>query len=281
MLELHERNQRQRANWNQASGRAWVETQDLLDRLFQPVADRLIEEGFPGQNRRVLDIGCGAGATTIAMARRLGGQGLCLGVDISEPLVELARTRVASADAGALRFILADAQTHSFEQHRFDAAISRFGVMFFDAPESAFTNIRRAVRPGGKLAFSAWRSPAENPFFGIALDAARPLLPDLCTPAADGPGQFAFADAARVERLLVCAGWHDVRWEPFEVPATLTRRDLYRYVTNMGPVGLALQSLVEPRRSQVIAALRSAYEPLVRQGLAELDLGCWLFTARS
>lgn len=123
----------------------WVEMQDALDRMFAPFATRLIEVAFPREGGRVLDVGCGAGATTLAMARRLGPTGLCLGVDISGPLVTAAKARAVAEGVVSAAFLRGDAQTHAFAPASFDAVISRFGVMFFDDPEAAFGNIRRTA----------------------------------------------------------------------------------------------------------------------------------------
>src|SRR5262249_54018351 len=159
------------------------------------------------EGSRVLDVGCGAGATTFAMARRLGAAGRCVGVDISEPLLTAAKAHASTKGARNADFLHADAQTHRFEPESFDAVISGFGVMFFEDPEVAFANLRRATRDSGKLAFVAWRSPAENPFMIAARRAAEPLLPNM--PAADpnAPGQFAFADGERVRGILERSGW--------------------------------------------------------------------------
>lgn len=188
MSEARIANQDQVALWNEASGRTWVEMQQVLDRMLAPLAAPLIDAAFPGQEGRVLDVGCGSGATTLAMAKRLGASGGCVGVDISGPLLAAAKSRAASEAISSVTFVQADAQTHAFDPGSFDAMISRFGVMFFDEPEAAFNNIRRALRVGGKLAFVAWRSPAENPFMTTAKRAAEPLLTNLPKPDPNAPG---------------------------------------------------------------------------------------------
>src|SRR5438477_6331618 len=193
MSEAQQVNRDQAALWNGSSGGAWVEMQDVLDRVLAPFATLLIKEAALDEGGRALDVGCGAGATTISIARHLGPRGLCVGVDISEPLLEVAKERAIAEKLGAAAFVQADAQTYAFEPGRFDSVVSRFGVMFFDDPEAAFVNIRRAARSDAKLAFVAWRSPAENPFMTTAARAAEPLLPNLSRPEVGAPGQFAFA----------------------------------------------------------------------------------------
>ncbi|MFT3774835.1 MAG: class I SAM-dependent methyltransferase [Minicystis sp.] len=281
MSEPHPPNREQAARWNEASGRTWVELQEVLDGMLAPLAVPLLDEGFPGAGGRVLDIGCGAGATTLAMARRLGPSGFCLGADISGPLVAAAKARAAAEGVAAAAFVQVDAQTHGFEPEHFDAVVSRFGVMFFDDPAAAFANIRRAARRKAKLAFVAWRSPAENPFMTVAGRAAAPFLPDV--PAADpsAPGQFAFADGDRVQRILSASGWADVDIRPLDAPTSVAEKDLLAYATRLGPVGSMMGDADEPARARVVEAIRAAFAPFVRDGAAHFTAACWLVSARA
>jgi SAM-dependent methyltransferase len=283
MVDDQQTNHAQAALWNEAAGRNWVEMQNVLDGMFAPLESLLVKESFPGEGGRVLDVGCGAGATTLAMARRLGATGLCLGLDISAPLTEAARARAAAEGIQSAAFMQADAQTHGFEPGSFDSVISRFGVMFFDDPTAAFANLRRAVRPEGKLTFVAWRSPAENPFMTTAARAAEPLLPTLSTisPAPGAPGQFAFAEEDRVRRILDASGWKKIDLRPIDVPGTLTEKDLMDYISKLGPVGLALRDVDESTRARTIKTVRSAFEPFVQNGAAHFTMACWLVSARA
>ncbi|XXY49211.1 class I SAM-dependent methyltransferase [Sorangium sp. So ce269] len=281
MSEANQPNRDQAALWNEAGGPIWVEMQEVLDAVLAPFGAPLLEEGFPGEGGRVLDVGCGAGATALAMARRLGPTGLCLGVDISGPLVAAARARAAAEGLASAAFVQADAQTHRFEPDHFDAVISRFGVMFFDDPAAAFANIRSAARRSAKLTFVAWRSPAENPFMTTAARAAAPFLPHLPVPAPDAPGQFAFADRDRVQRILDASGWTDVDIRPIDVPSGVAEKDLLAYVTKLGPVGLALRDVDEPTRARTAEAVRAAFDPYVRDRAARFTAACWLVTARA
>ena len=142
-----------------------------LDQMFAPFDDLLADGIAEG---RMLDVGCGTGSTTLALARR---HAECVGIDPSGPMIAAARARL-DREGAAARFIEADAQTHAFDAAGFDAVISRFGVMFFTDPVAAFANLRRATRPGGRLRFAAWRGAAENPFMTVAERAASPLLPE-------------------------------------------------------------------------------------------------------
>src|SRR5687767_12981306 len=202
----HEADDEQTRLWNGVAGRAWVETQELLEPMYKPLEALLVEAVAAGSRHRFLDVGCGTGSTTLAVARLLGAQGHCLGVDISGPMIAAAQAR-AEREGTPARFIRANAQTHAFEPGSIEMIISRFGVMFFDDPVSAFANLRRAAQDDGELRFIAWRSAGENPFMTTAERAAAPLLPNLAPRRPDAPGQFAFANSRRCHALLVGGGW--------------------------------------------------------------------------
>lgn len=274
-------NEAQARLWNARAGEVWVEQQSMLDRLFQPFEQRLAEAVRQYGAADVLDVGCGAGATSLAVARHSGNRGRCTGVDISVPLIEAARRRAETAGLDNCRFIAADAQQHAFEPGVFDAVISRFGIMFFDDPVAAFANLGRAARPGAGLAVIAWRDAAENPFMTAAERAAALLLPELPARDPGAPGQFAFADAERVRGILTAAGWRNVDIQPIDVACTLSRDDLEIYLARMGPVGGLLPDLDEARRDRVLAAVREAFEDYVTDGAAHFTAACWLIRARN
>nr|AIA15041.1 Methyltransferase domain protein [uncultured bacterium] len=278
MSEARVANQDQVALWNDASGKTWVELQQVLDRMLAPFVAPLIDAAFPGRGR-VLDVGCGSGATTLAMARRLGASGSCVGLDISGPLLAAANSRAVADGISTVTFVQADAQTHAFDPDSFDAMISRFGVMFFDDPEAAFNNIRRAMRIGAKLAFVAWRGPAENPFMTTAKRAAEPLLTNLPQPDPKAPGQFAFADGDRVRNILQAGGWSDINLQRLDVEGTVAEAELLAYVTRLGPVGLALREVDEATRIRVTEVVHAAFQPYIKNGGARFAMAAWLVTA--
>ncbi|MGH6615745.1 class I SAM-dependent methyltransferase [Sphingomonas sp.] len=272
-------NQTQSELWNARAGATWVAQQAMLDRLLLPFEELLAETVRAGGARNVLDIGCGAGATTLAVARALAPDGQCTGLDISMPLVEAARRRAAQTNLAA-QFIAGDAQRHSVASGSFDWIVSRFGVMFFDQPERAFANLRSAVRDDAGLTMITWRDPAENPFMTAAEHAAAPLLPQLAPSDPDAPGQFAFADAQKVRRILE-TGWRDIDITPLDIACTLPAADLQTYIMTMGRVGALLPDLDDRTRAAVSAVLTSAFEPFVSDGTARFSLACWLVSARA
>ncbi|MBZ9907846.1 class I SAM-dependent methyltransferase [Mesorhizobium sp. BR115XR7A] len=272
-------NTRQAALWNDASGKAWVEMQPILDEILAPFERLVVDAGYPGEGGNVLDIGCGAGATTLAMARRVGNNGRCVGLDISQPLIALATERTQAEEVANASFEVGDAQTYAFESGRFDAVVSRFGIMFFDDPVAAFSNIRQAARRGGKLAFVAWRSPAENDFMTTAARAAAPFLPTAPAPDPDAPGQFAFADGAKVKRILEASGWSSIDVRQANLPCKIAEGDLMMYATRLGPLAAALREVDQATAEKIITVLPAAFAPFVKDGQARFNAACWLVTA--
>ena len=274
------RNPRQAEVWNGQSGQAWVEAQELLDTMFQPFEDRMVESVRASGARRVLDVGCGTGSTTLAIARQLGAGGQGVGIDISGPMIEAARHR-ARAEGSLARFIGGDAQTSGFEPGSFDMIVSRFGVMFFDDPVAAFTNLRHAASVGAWLRLIAWRGPEDNAFMTTAERTAAPLLPGLPVRQADAPGQFAFADRHRVERMLQKSGWTDIEIQPLDVECRFPEAALIHFFTRLGPVGLALNEVDSPLRARIIDRVREAFDPYVSGAEVRYTAACWMVGARA
>jgi SAM-dependent methyltransferase len=270
----------QHALWNGPAGQAWVEEQALLDGLFSPLERLLVEHVAGTSPASVLDIGCGTGATTLAIASRLGPASRCVGIDISEPMLAAARIRAERAGVTA-EFIRADAQDHAFEPATFEAIVSRFGVMFFADPIRAFANLRRAATDGARLQYIAWRSAEENPFMTAAERVAAPILPNLPPRRADGPGQFAFADPDHVEGILAASGWTGIDIQPIDVGCAMPEAALVPYATRLGPVGLVLQGADQPTRTRVVEAMRAAFEPYVSGGQVRFTASCWSVGARA
>lgn len=267
-------------HWNGVAGCAWVDEQELLDRMFKPLEDLLVDAVVAGSGHRVLDVGCGAGGTTLGFARRLGTKGRCVGIDISDPMIAAARARAERENAPA-SFIRADIQTHPFEHADFDMIVSRFGVMFFNDPVMAFANLRSAAADDAELRFIAWRSAAENPFMTTAERAAAPLVPNIPVRQPDSPGQFGFADRHRVAAILSESGWADIDIRAIDVNCTLPEKDLVRYFTRLGPLGMVLGGVDDRTRSRVIETVRPAFDPYVHGPEVRYTAACWMVSARA
>ncbi|MFF5083476.1 class I SAM-dependent methyltransferase [Actinoplanes sp. NPDC000266] len=262
----------QAARWNGRSGRGWADSQEVLEELFRPF-EKVLVEGLPLGS--VLDVGCGTGATTAAIARTPGRR--AVGVDIAAPMIAAARER----ETGGLSFIEADAQVYAFEPASFDAVVSRFGVMFFPDPVRAFANLRRACKPLAVVRLVVWRAIEDNPFMTTAERAAGPLLPELPPRRPDGPGQFGLADPGLVRSVLSGSGWSDVALEPLDVELTMPESELTGYLTRLGPVGQVLPDVPEPRRSRIVETVRAAFDPFISGTDVRFTAACWLITARN
>jgi ubiquinone/menaquinone biosynthesis C-methylase UbiE len=279
----NETNSEQTALWNGPAGRAWVDAQELLDAILKPFEDLLVDAVAARSGSHaldVLDVGCGTGSTTLAIARLLGEKSHCLGIDISKPMIAAAQARAERTGSPA-RFVSDNAQVHVFGPASFDMVVSRFGVMFFDDPIQAFANLRRAARDDAALRFVVWRSPAENPFMTTAERAAAPLLPNFPERRPDAPGQFAFANGNRVRAILEESGWAQIELESIAVDCTLPEKALLGYVTRLGPVGLALQEADEVTRAHVAEVVRTAFDPFVYGDVVRFSAACWMVSARA
>jgi ubiquinone/menaquinone biosynthesis C-methylase UbiE len=280
MDAVHLSDEEQMRLWNGPAGRAWLGTQDVIERIFKPFEEILVEAVASRSGTCVLDVGCGAGGTTLAVARRLATKGSCTGIDISEPMIAAARA-CAESERLPASFVCASAETHAFQPDRFDTIISRFGVMFFGNPVRAFSNLRRAAKNDAELRFVAWREPAENTFMTTAERAAAPLLPNLPARRPGAPGQFAFADRHRVNAILQESGWAEIDIRPIDVTCTLSEKELVRYLSQLGPVGLILQEMDSRVRAQVIETVRAAFSPFVHGAEVRFTAACWMVGARA
>jgi SAM-dependent methyltransferase len=269
----------QAAYWNGPTTRAWAREHARIDARFAPVLDRLLERAAPRPGERVLDIGCGSGTSTIALAERVGPGGRVLGVDIAEESVAVARRRIAAAGLAQAEILLADAAAHPFPPGGFDLLASRFGVMFFLEPVAAFAHLRAALAPGGRVALAAFRAAAENRWTTGAMAAAQDLLPPQPPPGPEEPGQFAFADPARVERILRGAGFAEVALTPVDVPMPLGADpgEAAAFAMTLGPVGRAAREAPEAVRTRLLDFYRAESGP----GGVTMPAAIWLVTARA
>jgi SAM-dependent methyltransferase len=270
-------NAQQVAYWNEQAGPTWAAEQAALDRQLAPLGHRVMAELDLAAGERVLDVGCGAGETSLELAAQ-GAE--VLGVDISRPLLEVARRRAEGQ--GRVRFLEADAQAHPFPPGTFDAVFSRFGVMFFADPAAAFANLRRALKPGGRLAFVCWRRPDENPFMTAPMAAAlQHVAAPPPPPDPHAPGPFAFADPDRVRDILSAAGFTDIALTPHD--EKIGRNDLDTALAlslKIGPLGAVLRENPD-RRDAVVGAVRDLLAAHDGPDGVTLDSATWIVTARA
>src|SRR5436190_11719533 len=280
---MHDRNADQAAYWNGPAGRRWMERQDTQDILLAPISELSFDRAHPAKGEHVVDIGCGCGATTIELGRRVGPTGYVLGVDISAPMLGRARERAPAKLP--LEFVLADATVHAFEPGRSDLLFSRFGVMFFADPAVSFANMRKALRKGGRLAFACWREPRQNPWLMIALQEAYKHVPRLPEVGPDDPGPFSFASEQRVRRILSEAGFSSIAMEACDVSLDVAfGRGLEAAVSSaleVGPVSRALEGQPPEVMATVANAIRRVYAPLAKGDSIPLGASVWIVTAEN
>lgn len=271
----------QAAYWNDKAGGTWAELQDQLDRQLAPLGERAQRALAPQAGERILDIGCGCGDTTLKLGRAVGATGEVVGVDISRPMLEVARRRGAASGL-KVRFLEADAQTSDLAaEGGFDALFSRFGVMFFADPVAAFRNLLAALKPGGRLAFVCWRAPQEAALLSLPLQAALTVLPPMPPPADPfAPGPFAFQDAGRTRGILADAGFADIDIQPYDALVGVGGLEETLALTQrIGPLGTLLRESPDqaPRAMQ---AVREALRPHDGPDGVKLNGAVWIVTAR-
>lgn len=204
----------QRDFWNGPGSTMWVEEAERMDATLAPVLEALLEHAAPNHGERVLDIGCGSGASVLALAGRVGSAGQVIGLDISKPLIGLARRRIGEQDH--IRLELGDAATYPFPAAGADLLFSRFGVMFFGDPLAAFANMRAGIALHGRACFACWQDISANPWFGLPQSRIVSFLPERPASARGIPGQFSFADRTWVAEILTGAGFALPKFAPFE-----------------------------------------------------------------
>ena len=270
--------------WNGKVGETWVKMQERMDRALTPVTAALLSLAAPQPGEYVLDIGCGSGETTLVVAGAVGDDGHATGVDISLPLLTRARAR-AEELLSAADFIAADAATYS-DDPGFDLIISRFGIMFFADPVTAFANIHGLAAPDGRLCFACWQSPADNGWATFPLTTLASLLPPQPATDPNAPGPFAFADPERVHAILAAAGWTDIAFHA--LPFTMIIGEggdpvaaAVDFNLHIGPAARAVRDAgreIEPAARAALAAALACYQS---DGAVGLPGAVWLVSARA
>lgn len=273
-------NEEQVAFWNGDASKRWTDHQETMDVALRPYGDAAIEAARLGKGMRVLDVGCGCGDTTLAASRLVGSEGEVVGVDLSEPMLARARQRAQTVDN--VRFVAADASTYALADGTpFDAAISRFGVMFFAEPRRAFEHVRSLLRTDGRLAFAAWAAYRDNPWAKVPVEIVTKILGVEAAMESEGPGPFAFGDGARLEKLLVAAGFREVHVRAFDRPFGLgtTLDEAVTYAAQMGPASRLLREATDEARARALTALRARIEALAPTYV--LGSRVWVVTAKA
>ena len=281
MAETATANNDQVAYWNATAGETWAALQDRLDRQIEPLGAAVIEALAPKAGERVADIGCGCGQTTIALAERVGTAGSVLGVDVSRPMLAVARRRLTEQGLSQASLIEADAQTHPFEPQTLDAVFSRFGVMFFADPTAAFANILKGMKRSGRLGFLCWRAFSKNPWMGVPMAAALPHLTEAPPPPDPlAPGPFAFADRDRLHAILARAGFSDISIVAQDKKiGSPTLDQAVEIALRVGPLGRFLNDRPDSAAA-VVGAIREALAAHLTPDGVRLGSATWVVGAR-
>ncbi|KJC59299.1 methyltransferase [Bradyrhizobium sp. LTSPM299] len=281
--QAHERNADQIAYWNGPGGQRWANRQAVQDILLAPVLDILLDHARPKAGERVLDVGCGSGASTIAFANKVGPSGHVFGVDVSGPMLE--RAGQSTPKSAPVDYALADATVYPFDPASFDLLASRFGVMFFAEPSVSFANLRKALKPSGRLAFACWKEPRENPFFMAPLQAVYKHVPKLPPQGPEDPGPFAFASEQRVTRILGEAGFSGIAMEPhrLELDVAIGRGmdAAIQGTFEIGPASRALEGQPADVRAAAVQSMRETLAQYAKGDSVLLPAAIWIVTARA
>ncbi|RBY84877.1 class I SAM-dependent methyltransferase [Blastococcus sp. TF02A-30] len=266
--------------WNGDDVRGWVVNADRYEAASARFDPWLLRAAGIRPGDRVLDVGSGAGVSTVAAAR-FAEHGHVTALDISGPLLEAARRRAEHAGLANVTFVQGDAQVHRFAPASFDVVLSRFGVMFFADPRAAFANLASALREGGRLALLVWQELARNEWLGVLFDtlaAGRPLP----APAPGAPGPFGLADPGTVRGVLTAAGFTDVDLADVREPERLGADvdDAYAFMTSLGPTQGLLAGLDEAARTAALQRLRDRLADRAGPDGVLVGAAAWLVTAR-
>ena len=283
MTEDARGNAAQEAYWNDVAGPRWVRLGHARELRTRAVNDLLLQRAALSPGERVLEVGCGTGAATVPLAQAVGEQGEVVGIDISTPMLSAARERIAQSGLRNISLLQGDAQTYALEPGRFDLIASRFGVMFFADPAAAFSNLRRAARPGGRLCFACWGSLEDNPQWLIPYAVAlRHLGPPAPKPA-HTPGPMAYADPDYVRSFLGAAGFAEI--EIHREATTVfgsTPRQEAEHASLMGPPGRLIDEKKpdEATREAILREMEEAFAAHAQGGEMLLPATVLLVTAR-
>ena len=281
MADPEQINADQLAFWNGPGGHTWVARQEHTDITLAPVTEALLAFATPQTGERVLDIGCGCGATTLEFARAVGPAGRVAALDISGPMLAEGQARAKTAGIANIAWQQVDPAMAALDAY--DLLTSAFGVMFFGDPMGAFANMRSAATPGARMAFVCWRALAENPWMEVPMNAVSCHLPPRPKAVPNAPGMFAFADPERVSEVLTAAGWAAPRLEKLDLDLDIAAgRGLEEAVdqsTKIGAVNSWLRNQPTDVVSAAIASVRAALAPHVDGASVRLPGAMWLVSS--
>jgi SAM-dependent methyltransferase len=273
--KLMNKNAEQIKYWNGSAGAGWVETYPAIDRLLEPLSSVALNHVNLQDGHNVIDIGCGCGSTSLKLAE---GGARVRGVDLSAPMIAEANRRALAIPN--VQFSVADASVEAYLPHN-ELVFSRFGVMFFADPITAFANIRTALAPNGELVFLCWQSQMVNPWIAIPGEIVQGLLPEATPIDPTAPGPFLLADKVRLCEVLGAAGFNDISVVSVEKALTVGAdlAEAMAFHSRIGPLSRFIAEQHGEAREQAIAAVSDALSPFVSDNGVQMKGAAWLVTA--
>ena len=271
----------QKKFWNESKGKSWVELQPKIDSLLKPIGEAALSKLNPIEGEKIAELGCGTGTMSFLISKKIGKSGLVQGFDISEPMLDYAEKRRINSNLVNIKYTLADLQIHEFKKNSFDALFSRFGVMFFDNPVVAFTNLRSSLKKGGRFIFACWAERLANDWIELPTEIASRFLEMPPTPPEKTPGPFAFEDKDYVTSILNEAGWKNVGFENFSCShsAGRTLDEAARFLGKMGPMSGLIENSGSKMRERFYEALKLELSKYETDAGIMMNFSTWIVSA--
>jgi ubiquinone/menaquinone biosynthesis C-methylase UbiE len=271
--------------WAGEMGEKWNTHFDRFEGLIAPLGKALIDAAKFQPGERVIDVGCGAGATTIEIARRVGPKGAVVGLDISPTLVRTAQGRAAAQGVENVSFVVGDASEAGVGEAGFDRLFSRFGIMFFEEPYVAFAHLHGFMKPGGRMIVSCWGPQPENPWI-VEVAGVVSKYVEMPRPDPRAPGPFAFGDMDYFRDILTKAGFKDVRFTPWRGEQTIggpgsDAKSATQFLTETLFVGEMLKNLPEARKQEALVELEALLKSHEKDGDVRMGGMAWLVGAKA
>ena len=276
-------NSKQKQFWSGAGGDVWVNKQSEMDIMLNPLGAKAIDKLDLNQEIKILDIGCGCGATTLEIAKKIN-DGTITGVDISEPMLKRASQNAAALELSNINFQVLDVQVDEMPSNDFDIAFSRFGVMFFENPFEAFSNIYKSLKQDGQLSFVCWQNPALNPWQSLSIQVIKQFL-DLPAPPPKSPGPFAFEDKTYVQEILEKSNFKDIKIDDNQEDIVMfsgksIQEACEDYLTINPVVTEMLKNSEEKLKEEVLAALIDKFSHFHNGDGLLFPSATWIVTAK-
>lgn len=274
-------NSQQREYWNGPAGEKWAILADNQDKMLGHLGETAMEAVDLTDGNNVLDIGCGSGGTTFEISRRVGSTGKVMGIDISEPMLAIAKARSAANNITNVEFSEADVTTFDFSTHIFERAFSRFGVMFFEDPIASFSNFASSIAAGGKIAFCCWRDLKYNEWFEFPLNVGLKYCPPPEKSDPNAPGPLAFKEKDRIQTILSATGFTRIAIENYNSKLVVgpTPKDAAKQLSEFGPLYRLLANATDTITTSVRNELSSELEEFLTPDGVKLGASIWIVSA--